>query len=82
MLADVYSNIGVCYQHLKQYSKSIRNQTRAIQIWKALDDCKGIAFSLNNMGMIYEINGKYKKALNYYLESLDVKIQHGMKRNR
>ncbi len=70
--ADAYSNLG-------KISKSINSHQNALMIRESLNDRKGISFCLYNMGRIHEEKGKHQIALEYYLESLNIKLQLRMK---
>jgi len=44
---------------------------RSLKIYEKLDDKKSIASSLNNIGIVYDYQGNYDKAMDYYVSSLN-----------
>ncbi|MFH1322100.1 MAG: tetratricopeptide repeat protein [Bacteroidota bacterium] len=54
----------------KYYNISMQYQVRALDIQRAIDDKKGVVYSLNGIAKIYSVKGNYFKALDYYNESI------------
>jgi len=73
------NNIGLIYDNLEQYDKSLEYHQKALENWKAVDHQLGIATSLNNIGIIYRNLKNYTKALEYYKQSLEIKEKMGNK---
>jgi len=49
------------------------NLLQSLEIQKEIDDKQGIAISLNNIGAIYDNQGNTDKALEYHLQSLEIR---------
>jgi adenylate cyclase len=66
-------NIKGVSKHLKgDYPKALDYYSQSLKINKQLDDQKGIASSLINIGSIYSNQGDNPKALDYYSQSLKI----------
>jgi len=87
----VCSNIGGVYYNLKTYDKSIEYHQRALKAFTELDFNRGIAYSYNNLGLVYYQFGieepetikrfeHLDKALDFQQKSLDLKLPLGDKK--
>jgi serine phosphatase RsbU (regulator of sigma subunit) len=63
-LGNVYKRV------LPVYEIGLKHYAEAFDIFKELDDKRGLADVLNNIGTILEFQGKLEEALGYYLRSL------------
>lgn len=61
------NTIGICYLHGYTPDRKI-NRNLAISYFKKAA-CKNYIYAFNNLGKIYEEDGNYKDAFNYYLMS-------------
>jgi len=52
------------------YSKSTTYAQKALEVAKKINDKKGEAMALNNLGIICDYQGKYASALDYYFKAL------------
>lgn len=59
-----------CYMS-GNYDKAIAYFFQSLKIKENIDDYKGIAATLNNIGMIYDEQRDHKKAARYYLQAID-----------
>ena len=62
--------LGHVYDAKDDYLKSMEYYLKALQKREEINDIKGIASSLNNIGTVYYGRGDYIKALEYYEEAL------------
>lgn len=70
--ARCYINLGVCYQYLGDYDLALKNQLFAYDLSKELTK-KDLAKLLNNIGVIYRLQKKYKRAEEIYQKSYKIK---------
>jgi adenylate cyclase len=75
-----YNTQGVSCWLKSNYPKALDYYQRSLKIYEEIGDKKGIANSLNNIGMIYKAQSKYPKALNYYQRSLKIAEEIGDKK--
>jgi len=52
--------------------KAIKKYEQALSAWERLGDAKGEAYSLNQLGLVYDSLGQYPRALEYYEKSLKI----------
>jgi len=70
--AKCYLNLGVSYQFSGDYDLALENQLFAHDLSKELSK-KDLAKLLNNIGIIYRLQKKYKRAEEIYLKSYELK---------
>lgn len=54
------------------YDNALKYYHKGYEIVRKLDDKRAMASSLNNIGIIYDYNGKFEKALEYYQKALSI----------
>ena len=64
-LADVYFNIGVVYQRLKDLANATIYIQKSIALFRALNDPVGLAFGNYRLGVLAGESGKWGQALTY-----------------
>ncbi|WP_373057606.1 tetratricopeptide repeat protein [Zunongwangia sp. H14] len=64
--AFILSNIGILYNHLEKYPKSLKYQQKAIGIYKREHYFLGVANSLLSIGNIYDSTNESQKAIDSY----------------
>ena len=67
--ANTYNNLAIIYRFQGNYSASLDNHLKALNIREAINDVRGIARSNLGLGTIYEFMGKYETALSYKLKA-------------
>jgi tetratricopeptide (TPR) repeat protein len=72
-LGVIYSYIGVDYNKLGDLNNALLYYDRQLEIYRNLNDEEGESKALNNIGGIYQDQGNYDKALEYYNKSLQLK---------
>ena len=78
-LAKSYHQLGV-FNWLKQdYSSSLKFYFEALKIKESLNDKKGSAATLGNIGMVYSEQAEFSKALDYYFKALKLADECGDK---
>jgi len=60
-----FNNLAIVYRFLGNYSASIENHLKALEIREKINDTWGIARSNLGLGSIYDFIGKKREALNY-----------------
>lgn len=70
--AAAYNEIAVLHRKNKNQTASKTYIQNALNIFKQQNDTIGIATSICNLGITYEIEGNPKQALNYYFEALQL----------
>lgn len=73
-IANVYSNIGISYQNLFEYKKSIDFYLKAIDLLckEATPSYPNIAVILNNVGHNFKDMNEIEKSIEYYRKALDI----------
>ncbi len=66
---NIYENTR---EMMKKFAEALRYHKQALEIRQEIDDKRGIASSLNNMGTVYMNAGNNPKALEYYQKALDL----------
>lgn len=67
--------LGDVNRVLEKFDTAIALYSKAIETWRELNDTGAIRTSLNNIGVIYDAQGNYQKALEYYLSALRIAEQ-------
>ncbi|MBI4931083.1 MAG: tetratricopeptide repeat protein, partial [Bacteroidetes bacterium] len=65
-------NLGLIHYENGEYEKAIRVYLDALKIKEETKDTTGIAFVLNNIGLVYQAQNKLKDALDYYQKSKSI----------
>ena len=76
--ALILEGFGICYEMSDNYEKAIRNATDAIVIFQKLPGPVGRlgnANGLNCLGNIYARLGRYKKAIGYHEEAIQILLK-------
>jgi len=72
--------LGSLYYRTGDYDKSLEYRQKALSLWKALNDKRGIANGYTNVGAVYYRKGQLDKALEFYQQSLEITEEIGYKR--
>ncbi|MEO9801921.1 MAG: tetratricopeptide repeat protein [Reichenbachiella sp.] len=75
--ADIHNSLGLLYEDLKEYSKSLESFQTALDYYARSDDGKSRANLINNMGIVHFKSGSYTFSKKYYQESLALKMSLG-----
>jgi len=88
--ALIYSNIANCYGEIARRSNSdstayfwteaFNFYIKAQEISKKMNDQQALAYTINNIGMLYFMNQKYEKALEYMHKALALSDSLGILR--
>ncbi len=76
-LHPVYNILGLYYEGISEYEKSIENYTRAIEICELTADKEHAAVYSLNMGTVYESIDDYPRALALYQKAANYAISSG-----
>lgn len=68
-LADIKQSVGTLFYDLKNYDKAIQYYTRALALYRRIDDGAGIANGLYNLGLCHYGIKSYNTAEKYLLEA-------------
>lgn len=82
------NNIGLCYVEMASevvnrntkndlFLKALNFFTKSMEINLQMDNKRGVSASYNNMGMVYQHLGDYKKAIESYQHALDINAEIG-----
>ncbi len=74
----VLHNIGLCY-HDNDYKKAIDYYSRSLEVEGAIEDKEGMAYTLNELAIIYKRQGNFVKAINHFSRSLKISEEIGLK---
>jgi len=72
-LGAIYSYIGNDYDNLGDLNNALLYDDRQLEIVRDLNDQEDEGKALNNLGEIYQDQGNYDKALEYYNKSLQLR---------
>lgn len=72
-IAYAYKELGNVYKRAKPvYEEGLKYYAISLKIYTSLNDKEGIADVYNNMGTIYEFQGKLELAKEYYVNALEL----------
>ncbi|MBU0765637.1 MAG: tetratricopeptide repeat protein [Bacteroidetes bacterium] len=78
-IANSLMNIGQVYKDWGQYKESVELKEKALEyiqqsldIMNELDDRLGIAYAMNNIGLIYQYLNNYEKAIEFFTRALEI----------
>ncbi len=71
---------GTYFYNIGDYAKSMESHKRSLFLMKEIDDKKGIASALSNIGVLYKIQGDFTTAIDYYTQGLKIKEGLGDKK--
>jgi signal transduction histidine kinase/Tfp pilus assembly protein PilF len=63
---DVYLNLGIIYQELGDFHRSMNYLTKALPIQKEFEDVYGMCLCYHNIGTIHEFKGEFPQAKKQY----------------
>lgn len=72
---NIYSSIGIAYNQMQQYKKSLEYHQLALKLSREKNDLNMIAQELNNIGYVYDLQKDWNTCLQYYIESYQMKKQ-------
>jgi len=75
--AAILTYLGLCYEALSDFQRSIGYYEQALAIAVAIEDQQGEAANLNNLGICYHHLGDYWKAIEYHERSLEISREVG-----
>jgi tetratricopeptide (TPR) repeat protein len=75
------SSCAINYTNIGKYAEALSAYNASLLLRRELNEQKGIASSLNNIGTIYEHQGNYPEALKFYFSSLKIKETLGDKKS-
>ncbi len=75
---DLYNNMALAYQNLKNYDLAIKYYTKALSGFNESNILKGSIITMGNLSSLYEINGQPNKALKMQDSVVSLSIRHGL----
>ncbi|MGB3513519.1 MAG: CHAT domain-containing protein [Microcoleaceae cyanobacterium] len=75
--ANITNKIGAIYRRLKDYSKALEYNEKALATYQENQDNIGIAKTLNYIGVTYRKEEKYSEALEYHQQALTIQQEVG-----
>jgi tetratricopeptide (TPR) repeat protein len=72
-----HNRIGILHHQFGEYDEALSRYQKALEIFRELDDQKGLAVNLHLIGYISQDKGNYGDALQKYQESLKIHEQIG-----
>ncbi|MEW5873387.1 MAG: tetratricopeptide repeat protein [Chloroflexota bacterium] len=77
ILARAYSGAGTLTWRLAEFQHAGEYHQRALALFREVGDAQGVAFSLNNLGVLASDQGDAQRANRYFQEGLAVSKQSG-----
>ncbi len=74
---NILNDLGIAYQSLSQFNRSIELFQQALEIYQKIADRNAEAASLCNLGNMYYSLSHYQQAILYYQQSLDISKEIG-----
>jgi len=74
------NGLGLTYQYLGEPDQARRHQEEASQIFRQVDDLRGLSAALNNLGVIENEQGNNTAAKSFYLDALDIHKRMGYRK--
>ncbi|MFN5246676.1 MAG: adenylate/guanylate cyclase domain-containing protein [Ignavibacteria bacterium] len=71
-LAHGYTNAGISYRKLADYSTSLEFMDKGRRLYEELGDEAGVAANTGNIGNVYFVMNQYAKALEYQYQALAI----------
>lgn len=68
----VHEYLGKTYTKLKDPERAASHYKENLEIYEDMQDYKGLASTLNKLGMIYAASGQLEQALQYHMRCLEV----------
>jgi tetratricopeptide (TPR) repeat protein len=78
--ARVQQALGIAYKRLGKLDEALAQYNDSLRIKREVNDQRGIAVSLGEIGQVYDLQGRPDEAEKYYKESLDTHRKIGDKR--
>ncbi len=72
-LANLDKLLGISYAMQGNIDSAVFYMEKSLEYFKSINDSLRIAFSYNNIGLMYTNNGRYKKGMEYLILSLKIK---------
>ena len=72
IIPQLLTNIGIAYEHQLKLKQALEIHQKALAIFIAQKDEKGMTLSYSNMGGIYYRMKKYTEALQYFLKTKEI----------
>lgn len=70
--ASAYNSLANVFEAATSLDSAVFHHTKSLDISRRIDDSLQMANSLNNLGIIYDLKGNYKEALDNYFEALRI----------
>ena len=70
--ADALKNLGIAHYYLSNFRQSLEYYEQALLIYRQIKNNDGIGSTLNNSGLILEIQGDYSGSLKRYNEAAEI----------
>ena len=78
-MAAAMNNISLIHQRREEYSEAINILNQALVIMKELDNSRGQALNLQNIGWNYQSSGNLSEAVKNYKLAIDIRKKLGEK---
>jgi signal transduction histidine kinase len=76
-MASLYLKLGSLLFRQGNYQESLTDQLTSLEIYRRKNSDAGMSYALNNVAAVYEHQGQWDKALEYYQRSFGIKIKSG-----
>ena len=69
-MSATYNNIAIIYKSMANFKQALLYNKKSLEISFLIKDNEGIGKSYSNIGRLYELFGKYDKAVEYYVKAI------------
>jgi serine phosphatase RsbU (regulator of sigma subunit) len=76
-VAAAHRTLGYCYWRFSDFAKAMTHSTKALHIYEQLEDFKGQADCINNIGAVYMFQNKGEERLQANIQCLELRERIG-----
>ena len=76
-IAGAHRTLGYCYWRFSDFAKAMTHSTKALNIYEQLEDFKGQADCINNIGAVYMFQNKGEERLQANIQCLELREKIG-----
>ncbi|WP_127124793.1 tetratricopeptide repeat protein [Pseudoflavitalea rhizosphaerae] len=75
--ASIQLNIGLVYKNQGEYSRAMKYEEQALQLYSSMGDRRGMALGYSNIGSLFDLMGEPGKAIGFYEKAMNINLAIG-----